>query len=1098
MPELYFFADLAGIPQYDAATSPNLGQGEDEAYGPVRGLASQEYRVSSMFRLEAATKPMAYAVCSGTVFVQPQRDAVTDAVSTTRVNLVLQPHVSPDHGLTSVRYFIYRGLLLEDFVDDDGRVLKEDNPTNSDYIAEVWADFNAIKHRYDGLKHPSTHRLGFELNNAGNSEELDAVFLENRVDTVTNRSIQLTPVLKAMSLGRFDSSAPVGFEVVLADDLFKPTLATARVHEHRIVVPAPAAGDIPGSQPIGRIREREQILSFIDPAAYFANFRAFGVIEAGQKNEVFAHDDSFYHRVIRKFFTHDVLYLDLRNEFGHSLNYFRDNQGESGVPTADGTHLRISINRSITDPMDEVNYYTDFWPIYRVSAFPTVQQRNNFVQVSFRDAHHPDPLFFLENEFNLDASRFLEHDDAPVSPPGWTHVFVLRSPALVGNGPAPAYHLRVMLISRDRSHPGLPLSVVPRKHPLDNLFGPVQTLTALPAGRRIVWERRLGKHYVDARKDFGVELIVEITRLVSGEVVTLLATLVDFRGSSDSVVNLIEPGDGASANPRVDQAIRSMFSELFDVRISNLSLISRQASVPSIVATPLEDDGLEDQLVLGIHVTRDEYEDHILPAARSLDSEIQDIFLSLRDLQRHEDENDVEYYRAILEVAGLDGAGVYQEVTLTGGNLDVFTVDRALVNTEAVGLEIDQDDRVFTDPNAYFDVEELLDYIEAVEQVYLLRDRDPDSNDEAARSGATRIRVHSYGRQRKSRKALYHFYGRVKEWGAEEALEAAIPDAPYEDDEDEDDVRRLRREELKQVRGGETAFEHLLATADENDVQDNHGPYLQVGRALQPTVIQQVDFGQMLYGFESLVMPSVDAPTLGEGYRHFNIERAYTLAGLVANIATPATETLIHDEDDHSPLDTLFPPLSADIDAYYELSAPDADLLSNADAIGLMHAYEALKENQDLRLSNLLRLYYQDDLGDLTLAAARPIYYTFKEHWRIMALHQQFTIRVDDDHFKWLPDPQHSGVWQVRRAELMTEMENFCNFWYNVYRHATVTAQRIIYNKVFTYFPGGSTSEFNAAQLSEIRGYLDHILDNRFLPFLRSEIELEHPGIQWV
>jgi hypothetical protein len=141
---------------------------------------------------------------------------------------------------------------------------------------------------------------------------------------------------------------------------------------------------------------------------------------------------------------------------------------------------------------------------------------------------------------------------------------------------------------------------------------------------------------------------------------------------------------------------------------------------------------------------------------------------------------------------------------------------------------------------------------------------------------------------------------------------------------------------------GRTAHRHLTARADENAVGDNPSPYV-----LLPSG-EQVDIGHLFLGLEALLHPRTTVPFSAYGVPNIDA------TGWVADVGMASVWTTRHAEGAPDP--RVSRRLSAaDRDAYYLMSAPDADLLGDIDVFA-MRAQWALAAGQSL--SAALRAYY--------------------------------------------------------------------------------------------------------------------------------------------
>ncbi|NJN78387.1 MAG: hypothetical protein HC803_08720 [Saprospiraceae bacterium] len=341
---------------------------------------------------------------------------------------------------------------------------------------------------------------------------------------------------------------------------------------------------------------------------------------------------------------------------------------------------------------------------------------------------------------------------------------------------------------------------------------------------------------------------------------------------------------------------------------------------------------------------------------------------------------------SLTRVTGFDNAGLYQMIVPLQGEIKFYTTDGYFFFTKNATDNFNLSTEDTTDKEAYVEVNDFIKYVEQVEEVFKNIDIGVWEGDiicsleNQVMSTATRIRVHSYGYATSLGNNVIEI---AKEELKEFALENAIPNAQYNivPNIPKYGRRKLEFKNNQDYQNG--AFKYLRLHADENGFRSNPSPYIIVKRPNNTIIEDQVDMGQIFYGFESLVFPNI-----GKGYsKYFNINIPYDLAAVIANIATPIPEVLFHQERGGSVYNNspLIAPATPDLLEYYEISAPDADLFGNADAMGLFVAYKKLRNNQNLKLSDVLRLYYKDENPKGLTVDSTITKYTVNYRWFLVA-----------------------------------------------------------------------------------------------------------------
>lgn len=311
VPRSFFFTDPAAI-----------SQSAEQIFGP---LSEDQFRITAKFSV--ANPAPAFAVCTGTVLVQPQ---TTDG---SRVNLVLRPFKQPVQGL-NIRYFVYRGLQLSDFF-SNGNVSPVGS-TSSDLIARINADFDSYySHLNPGTAVPEFKAtfIGYDPEKQVDSTLLSDLFFKRSTLTGSGSNndeavpFELPLITAGASLGNF-KPGECGFEVVLAygdyslpepNNEFRFDLAYARASEKIIDLSAIA-------NTFKKKQTREQIFQFLDPAAYFGFHSNIGgeVTVSSDGVKVKKTGQAVYNEVIQNFRTKNNLYLYIRSDRSRSYNFYEN------------------------------------------------------------------------------------------------------------------------------------------------------------------------------------------------------------------------------------------------------------------------------------------------------------------------------------------------------------------------------------------------------------------------------------------------------------------------------------------------------------------------------------------------------------------------------------------------------------------------------------------------------------------------------------------------------------------------------------------------------------------------------------------------------
>lgn len=547
MAQLHTFTDFDLLPNQTSGL----------AYGPVTGNETTQYRVTSKFQLTADLK--AYAICDGVVFIHP----VTG--HSDLVNLIIKPSYLDDAGFTPVEYFVYRGLNKSNFVDGNDDLILKTSSDTTDLINEIHdthgqAVLDSIGSNNEITGYPSSSSIGWDKR-SNSSVLLKEIFFSNDPDN------QLAFVSKGDYIGNFsfEEDRPVGFEIVLKEKFFNPDINYLKSLEHIVTATAPGSNDIEGNEGLANMYEREKILNFIDPATYFSLWRDIGIDYKKDEEEAveITEIEDLYEDIISKFHTKNTVYIDIRNELGLSLNYYKDNQGEEGVDANFGKNFLLSINSQInfsnTSSVEE-KYYVDYWPIFSINTISNTSSNSNELYLSFRKKYNPEPVVYYdyafignlskqpvnEDKFNRDFNESENEDwsdEIKVTIPNIESLSGITSPSIV---------IKLMIAKLEQPDSlNLPQETFVKAHFLDGAFPILDNLQLFSNSAAQIISGN-GKVFINSFYELGYMGVAQTGVAVSNNGVLLIADLLDFtsnphRGSFNSL-NMTNFSAGVSLN----------------------------------------------------------------------------------------------------------------------------------------------------------------------------------------------------------------------------------------------------------------------------------------------------------------------------------------------------------------------------------------------------------------------------------------------------------------------------------------------------------------------------------------------------------------------
>jgi hypothetical protein len=289
-------------------TDPNLliSQKTHEAFGPNlifngnnNGYSSEKFNITSIHRYNPSSliknNPGVYAICDGIIYVTPIFNG--GSIDPDFVNIILKPIEQPEFNCQPIKFYVYRNVLRSSFITGPlPSVEKNSIILNSDKLAN---DFTRSINdsTFPAGSNPTIYSLGLGKNcNSkiidgeypnlpGNTELIDLFSSLNPLGTLRN-------VKGGDRIGSFSNKFidPFGFEILLDNIGFHPVLddiwlkdlsdkdfsvsnldLRCTYNRKIISVELPTTEETNAAKFI-RKKKREEILNYLDPAAFFGNF----------------------------------------------------------------------------------------------------------------------------------------------------------------------------------------------------------------------------------------------------------------------------------------------------------------------------------------------------------------------------------------------------------------------------------------------------------------------------------------------------------------------------------------------------------------------------------------------------------------------------------------------------------------------------------------------------------------------------------------------------------------------------------------------------------------------------------------------------------
>lgn len=1078
MSDLYFFAEVDKLENQNNIASP-------PTYGPdPANNQLLRYRVSTGFSLKPnETECWTYAPFDCQII------AVQSWNNPDLVNLILQPtKLSQSLLKPDILFFVIRNLRLSDIVQYVGN---QPQLVNSGAPSQLVAAL----YEYNQRITPPLNQSQL-LERIGYVDDPTTIQLDIIQDMFSRAT--LMPVDAGTALARYSTSVaggnPLNIDCFIDDRKHIPMGSYASSTEYAIEVTSSAT--YPHLENYQTRAIREQILNFIDPCAWYsihaeAGIRYYPTNTATTSTKISGFQD-VYSNIINLFATRNYIYLDLRNENDTSLDYYNDNlEGNNN----------FKVDIFSTGSLIPQQYHNYNWPIYVIDASILTTSRTDweFIDVAFYKKYNPRPIFYLDFAigwmanspmkahddyyFAFDSGAFLE-DTSPVpsssTPDPTSDEVKLATPlwqiTSTTNSRPVCWYIRLHVVRTELPDPiltSLPTTVVKNESYLDSVFGPVFPMpSAAPAypvylsqAGRVSISGPFAKRFITHGPGQSI-LAVQNSIANSTEYVCFFTHEINSSLSFPHTYFLAGSSNDSGNKPNILQ-IDSSYNSLLQFINQVFSLNLKRLSSPGVTwfdQSHIPEDVSPAPLRLLI-MTRQELNDirsllynaSTPPASPMVDVSLHNIHFSFDDFDKGGINN--RYYNQFtLRLHGMDVNGDYikiqqldlQTVPGVATPLEVFSTDGLTYSTGRAGADGIVIPELTTDPNAYVQFEDMINDVKTVEDVYLAKAETGDTY----RDIVTRLRVHYYGESANSAYFNRSFFDRIKRGIA---FNDAIGCADlYNLD---GSSKGLSRSDIPE------AYARLTSDADENAIQDNPSPYL-----IDPDG-KYVDWGHMIYGLDGLfcyksIYPDANNPqelTGVSGYEghklrswffqadYFGILENNDLTGYIADVFPPAAESRVYSNDvaaaDKMRENSPYYPLLNDIAALYDISAPEADILSDMDAHCLWQTWRLMEQDviageplphrslddyskYKTKFSQVLEFYY--DSTRLLVNTGEPVITKNNANYRL-----RFKMFCAHPLQGFLGYSGGTWVWTMGNpanlpyVRLRMRAEAFCAFWYS-------------------------------------------------------------------
>ena len=368
-------------------TEHNKLGAETNAYGPVNASETAKYNVTSRLALTDLAK--AFACQTGRIIVVQSQSAAD------LVNVILKPSDGLKISFSKVQYYIYRGLLKSSFITTGGEIKAKNDLDNSDFIDYLWsqvAKFKSIISGPDGLDpepDPGPSAFGLFSPPLPGTANVESLF--SALDLAEHWRVEYNYVKEGLWIGNFQNSC--GFEIITETDNQAINLNYVSKSSHEI--------DISGMPTLTqddnfKIKlEREKILNYIDPAAFWGMYfhRGIDIWNSTTNKKEKKENQELYGDIISKYTTtKNSVYLEVRSLRGRSYNFNK----------TDG-QISFDIQGA---PIVLIDYKTDEWPIV-IKNFPDTAPELKELQFSF---NYKIDKNIVEEDINISAYCYFKNN----------------------------------------------------------------------------------------------------------------------------------------------------------------------------------------------------------------------------------------------------------------------------------------------------------------------------------------------------------------------------------------------------------------------------------------------------------------------------------------------------------------------------------------------------------------------------------------------------------------------------------------------------------------------------------------------------------------
>lgn len=958
--EIHFVTDLDKV------------QSGNKKFGPID---ASKFQVTSSFLLTG--KANVYAAVKGKLIILDQISS-TGVSDPDHVNAILIPTQKLKTEFTpKIQFIIYRGLKRNSFMNQVGsewKILPEQDCT-TEFMINLYKN---VKEKPD----VTLENLGY----------IDYDNVIHNISYFEEHAKNVQVVEIGTQIGECD--VELGIDFVLRE--FRYAFPANFMFSSELVIDLnydPVSnGKLPGAEPPKILLKRELIQAFLDPTVGYNLFRGHSVSYHENANIKTVSGFQVYNIILKKAFQNkNRIYIDIRNNYDFSLNFYNDNEDENSN-TGDKYNLLMAINGSSNSSFEEIPCYFSYWPIIILENIATADPKNYInIKINFLKKYNPNPSFYFDFCFPRETITFANKNESVIEKYNSLNTIdrLVDLPPINNTGPDVEFFVPASTIDKE----GVawivklyclrnfiePMANVPRlpihSSSYDNIFGPIEEHRLgvlsfdslnLPANTKSFIG--ISKKYIPAGSWNSIPRMVETGVTISDTEIIFSAQDLALNQPSKTFYEGIKAQNSHSQTVSGQSFLdnpKQSFETNTDKKYFKVPLIANDHT--AVYSNPIfifenyyKLHLTKDQILFAQDIIKNNFDTSLHPVSFGFDVNNEQI-----------DDKGRYFGKARLNLYGYDQNGQFLSFNNLGENftnLYIATIDGKTLTTFDASQMGDIDENY---EKSIYTVDEYLKLVREVESKY--PHEEPYTDIETQKKYISeilyRIRTHYYGKYDSSsslKEAPLKYFNRDK-------FEMAIPDA-----------RRIEDFEIKDERGvsyppdrltplqklSTDTFKQIVRHADENSVNDNPSPYI-----FDPDGILIIDIGHLLLELDGLIN---NYNNTGEFYNNFQIYRSNDFTGYIADMFIAAAEERVYKNgevlvDFLSNFHYPNPDSPNRLERLYEISAPNADLLSDIDPFGIFNAYHyfvieanSMPSGKEKTLSSLLEFYYDKNV-DLTI-----------------------------------------------------------------------------------------------------------------------------------